>query len=527
MTIEFLTGPQWNRIGIDHHHGMALPITALHSSTSAGCGDFQTLREFLQVVETAHFDTLQLLPLNDTGHDSSPYMGLSGYALNPLYLSLPSLPHFFEKKERRDEWSTMQKEAKPSLPHFDFTAIRQRKWNLLTGYLDQYQQLFESDTSFHQFCDIHAYWLESNAAFRALKEYYNHIAWWDWREEHHCFPCLLPAESFSFVQRWKVIQYLCYEQLREVKKEAEKRGVFLMGDLPILLNKDSSDVWAERALFDTTLEVGAPPDMYSKEGQRWGFPLYKWKVHQNDSLRWWKGRLAYAEQFYHLYRLDHIVGFYRLFAMRPNASSKKGRFIPCLPQTCLKQGERILEELVLSTDMLPIGEDLGSIPDYVRESMNKLAIPGTKVMRWERFWHVQEHPFIPLHQYNPESVTTVSTHDSSSLQGWAKEDPLAFEEALQAWNISPSRPKKWEIFLDVLKASHETSSLFHINLLEEYLCLLTNRGWTGESQNRINVPGTVSPLNWTFQFRPSVEAMLEDKELQSVLHYCKSSHQSV
>lgn len=515
--MTFITGQQWNRIGVRHHHGAAFPLSALHSRTSAGCGDFDTLREILPILHAAHFDIVQLLPINDTGLDSSPYMGLSGYALNPLYLALPSLHHFFDNKERLQKWKQLKKEESNNPSHFDFVEISKIKWQLLCHYLDEYQFFIEQTPEFKTFCTQQSHWLESNATFKALKEYHGHIAWWDWKKEYQHFPCALPKECQAYAQRWKVVQFLCFTQLKALKAYAESLSILLMGDLPILLNKDSSDVWAHPELFDIHFEVGAPPDMYSKEGQNWGFPLYNWEGHFNQNLFWWKGRLSYAENFFHIYRLDHIVGFYRLYAILPGSLPNTGTFRPSAPETCLAQGEKILKALVESTSMFPIGEDLGDIPEYVRTSLDNLGISGTKVMRWERSWHEPGQPYIPLHQYNPESVTTVSTHDSSTLAGWTQEDPKAFQEALRAWNIPPSSQNPIH---DLLRASHATSSLLHINLLNEYLSLCPEMTWKTEELNRINVPGTIGPLNWTFRFKPSIESLAANRQVQSLMHAC-------
>lgn len=517
---DILTLSQWQTLGIKHHHGIALSLSSLHSAESAGCGDFFTLKKFLPFLTLSSFDILQLLPINDTGHDPSPYMGISGFALHPLYLCLSALEGFFDSTQRVTLWKCVQEQEHLYTSRFDYAAILAHKTKLLFHYLDQYEAMIEKRSEFHQFCIHHHSWLDAYATFKALKELHNHTAWWNWEKKYRSFPCHVTPDVASLVRRHKLIQFLCFEQMQSVKQAAELLGIHLMGDLPILLNKDSSDVWANQDLFTLDLEVGAPPDMYSKEGQHWGFPPYTWKEHFQRDLSWQKQRFQVAERLYHIFRLDHIVGFYRFFVMPPKTSPKNGYFIPQTPNDCLTQGEKILKHLISSSSMLPIGEDLGDIPEYVRTSLLKLGIPGTKVMRWERDWQKRDQPYLGLSSYSPESVTTVSTHDSSTLQEWITESAEDVKKALSAWGIAEHTSTSWPPIFQILQASHQSGSLLHINLLQEYLPLVPSLSWINPRHNRINVPGTIDPLNWTFRFKPSIEELLEANQLHLILKRC-------
>lgn len=516
--MSYITQEQWQTVGIRPHHGIALPLGSLHSHAQEPCGDFQTLHQFLSLLSSWGFDTLQLLPINDSGYESSPYMSLSSYALHPLYLSFSWLPNFFSSSERTKSWQALQ--SSDASPRFDFIQTVQSKWKLLCHYLDEYQKERENDPAFQHFLLDNESWLDSYSSFKALKEFHGHKAWWEWDDRYQTYPCQLPKEIIPLKHRFQIVQFLCYQQATKVKEEADRLGLLLKGDLPILQSKDSADVWANRSLFNLSKEAGAPPDMYAKEGQKWGFPLYNWKNHQATALTWWKERLQYAERFYHIYRLDHVVGFYRLFAISPKKKPKDGIFIPSQPNAWITQGEALLKELIPTSSMLPIGEDLGDIPDSVRTSMHILGIPGTKVMRWERFWKKPNSPFIPLQQYNPESVSMVSTHDSSTMRAWSQENPHEFQQALEAWNISLNSP---DLFAKVLQSSHQTASLFHMNLFPEYLSLFPTMCWNDERSNRINIPGTVSPFNWTYRLKPSLERLFSSKELAEMMVFLRST----
>jgi 4-alpha-glucanotransferase len=257
------------------------------------------------------------------------------------------------------------------------------------------------------------------------------------------------------------------------------------------------------------LSAGAPPDQYSDDGQNWGFPLYNWDEMERDGFKWWMERLSVAANFYHIYRLDHVVGFYRIWGIAKGEKSKNGRFIPEDKELWIPQGEKILSAMLENSPMLPIGEDLGNIPDEVRVSLQRLGICGTKVMRWERNWK-GDKKFIPLDAYPPLSMTTVSTHDSTPLSLWWIQSPDESKEYALEKGWDYITPLHSDQHFAILYDSHHTTSLFHINLLGEYLAFFPDLVWPSLEDERINTPGIVSDENWTYRFRPSLEQIIGD-----------------
>ena len=300
-----------------------------------------------------------------------------------------------------------------------------------------------------------------------------------------------------------------------MRAAADANGVLLVGDVPILISKDSVDVWSHRSLFVLSKDVGAPPDMYSRSGQRWGFPLYRWSVHRASGFSWWMERLRFQERLFHLYRLDHISGFFRFYAIAPN--QKTGAFVPPNPEEWRPLGEELLRMIIRATSMLPLGEDLGVVPDLVRQTMQDFGIPGLKVLRWERRWHT-DGSFLPPSTFSPESVTTVSTHDSSTVQGWWAEEPLAAKEAARDWGI-PWGPS---LLFDTLSLSHRSGSLFHINPLNEYLSLFPELSWNDPEFERINRPGVASPLNWTYRMKVPLHDITGHQKLLDAMRQLSS-----
>jgi 4-alpha-glucanotransferase len=433
-------------------------------------------------------------------------------ALNPLFLSLHALPGVQKKK-------LQQLRAFDALPRVPYHDVQSHKFLFLRDYFEEVGPTLIKAKGFQTFVDAHP-WVETYALFKALKHLMQKNHWLTWPVE---LQYLKPEQFDTLIQKHWVdvcfyifLQYLCYIQMKEVKRHAKKRGVFLKGDIPILISPDSADVWEYTDEFDLHFSAGAPPDVYTPEGQVWGLPIFKWGVMRERNYDWWKKRLAYASEFYDLYRIDHILGFFRIWAIPQGEPCSSGKFIPQDEALWLDHGKEILQILTAHTHMLPIGEDLGFVPDAVRIALTDLGICGTKVLRWER-QKTKGHPFIgPLH-YNPVSMSTVSTHDSSTLTLWWQEDekeskPYAHYKGWD-WGNHLSQSQRKEILWD----SHHSSSLFHINLLGEYLALFPELVWSEPHQERINVPGTVSADNWTYRTRPTIEQIVNHQPLADAI----------
>ena len=173
-------------------------------------------------------------------------------------------------------------------------------------------------------------WVESYALYRTFSDQLGGLDLQSWPAEMRSptpqeFKALIKRHQNS-VDFYILLQYLCFLQLKAVKEYAHQRGVFLMGDLPILLSKDSVDVWQHPELFITHLQAGAPPDFYNKEGQNWGFPIFNWEAERTTQFSWWKQRLHYAGHFYALFRLDHVLGFFRILGDPPRTLKQRGIF---------------------------------------------------------------------------------------------------------------------------------------------------------------------------------------------------------
>lgn len=512
-------GSQWQRIGIRHHHGINIPLFSLHSQTSCGIGEFTDLIPLLEWCKSIGFDIIQLLPLNDTGDNSSPYSAISAFALNPIHLGLAQLPDL--DAELLGDLRQMQNRA--SGLRVDYPAVRKTKDAFLRKYYQKVFSTVSGTEAYKQFVQNND-WLYPYALFKVLKIMNHWSSWTTWSADlqkpvPEQYQQLLKEHSLE-ISYHIFVQFLCFQQFAQVKCEAERQGVFLKGDIPILIDRESADVWHDRILFLLQFSAGAPPDMYAAEGQNWGSPIYNWSVIEEDGYRWWKERLQVASALYHLYRIDHIVGFFRIWAIPEGHPGHEGGFIPEDSRLWIPQGTKVMHEMLTCCPLLPIGEDLGSVPLDVKGALSSLGISGTRVMRWERMWD-QGRWFIPFADYALASMTTVSTHDSDTLLLWWKHSPDEARDFAQfkGWEYTAdlSREHNCEILYD----SHHTGSLFHINLLQEYLALVPGMTWDNPEDERVNRPGTVSDSNWSYRFRPSLEQIVASDALRSVMHCVK------
>lgn len=495
---------QWKSFGTHPHHGINVPLFSLRTQKSAGIGEFPDLIPLIDWCSEIGLDIIQLLPLNDGGPETSPYCALSASALNPLFLGLASLPNLEDIPESNTMLSELQKLSRSQ--RINYPHIQACREKFLRRYYERMGPDISASQDFLLFQSTHP-WLEPYTRFKAIKIARQWQPWDQWP--------LNAGFDKQEAAYHSCIQYLCFKQMESIKKYAENRRVLLKGDIPILLNRESADVWHHRNLFLLNLAAGAPPDIYAKEGQMWGFPLYNWESMEKQGYQWWKERLGTASWLYHLYRIDHIVGFFRIWAIPLGKLAKEGYFIPENPADWLPQGEKIMNMILQSCPMLPIGEDLGVVPPEVRACLSKLGICGTKVMRWERVWD-EDKRFIPIEEYSMDSMTTVSTHDSDTLQLWWKKNPEEAKEYSQfkGWDyISYLTP---EHQFDILYDSHHTASLFHINLLQEYLALVPGMIWPDPEDERINIPGLILESNWSYRYRPYLEEIIDNPDLRAI-----------
>jgi 4-alpha-glucanotransferase len=322
--------------------GTVAPLGALRGKGSLGVGEFPDLAEFARLCKKMGVGLIQLLPVNDTGYFSAPYFALSAFALHPLYLRIEDLEEYKNAgaavRERIAEaGASFEKEGR-----FPYYRILKTKMAVLrdiyaAGRADIAKKAAPGGP-------LAAWigrnpWVKEYAVYRRLKEANGEKSWKEW--ESHREVSAGDIESLwndgSLKDEhifWAWLQEALDGQFGRAAKAVADEGILLEGDIPILMNEDSCDVWAHREYFHLDLSAGAPPDMYSPEGQNWGFPLHNWQAQAEDDYAWWRSRLKVAEKYYGAYRIDHVLGFFRIWASsRQDNSSALGRYIPYVPVT--------------------------------------------------------------------------------------------------------------------------------------------------------------------------------------------------
>lgn len=317
--------------------GILIPVAALRSRHSAGCGEFADLPALAEWCVAAGLRVIQLLPVNDTGGESSPYSALSAYALHPIYLRITDLPEMDRLPSRAANSITVALKQihadHDDNARFDYTTLLIEKTNILRTIYEECRGYILKDQTMSQFVADNP-WVREYSVFRALKERNHHRSWLEW-DEHRDIdqegvtrlwedPDLEHATRFF---AW--LQMRLAEQFLAASKAVADAGIALKGDIPILMNEDSVDAWFNRNVFIRELRAGAPPDMFSDLGQNWGFPIYNWQYLEETDYQWWRERLRQAARYYHAYRIDHVLGFFRIWAVpAANFSGIPGFFWP-------------------------------------------------------------------------------------------------------------------------------------------------------------------------------------------------------
>ena len=412
---------KWSRVGTQRRAGILAPLFSVYSKNSFGIGDFQDLKLLVDFCNQTGHSIIQLLPMNEVGPLFCPYDSVSAFALEPSYIVLNRIAPINEK-------------FPSSKTRVDY-RIKEKKIELLRKIFDQ--GINRSSGELEKFKNDFAYWLGDFALFKALKNYHQGKAWFDW-DERYRYRDKEELDNFSREHQEEIdfeiwMQWQLYEQFLDAKRYAESKKVLIKGDLPILVSRDSADVWSHPEFFKLELASGAPPDMYCAKGQRWGMPTNNWTQIEGDGYRYIKEKLKYAENFYDLLRIDHVVGLFRIWSIPYDDPLENqglnGFFDPKDENIWGDQGRKILSVIVNNTRMLICAEDLGTIPKACPKTLVEFGIPGNDVQRWIKEWKVK-HDFLRPQDYRFLSVAMLSTHDTTNWPAWWENEAGTIDEAL-------------------------------------------------------------------------------------------------
>ncbi len=323
--------------------GCAIPVFSLRSESSFGAGDFGDLKKFIDWAALTHQKAVQILPINDstTTHkwtDSYPYKSISVYALHPMYMDLNRLGKL-KDSQKQAQFDVLQKKLN-SCPDVDYEQTNNAKREFLRlKYQEDHARLIQTD-EFKAFLCKNSEWLIPYAAYCYLRDKHHTPDFTEWpeysiyRKEEIEKLCSPDNKEYDDIAVHFYIQYHLHNQLLDAGNYARQKGIILKGDIPIGVNRYSVESWTEPHYFNLNGQAGAPPDPFSANGQNWGFPTYNWKRMEEDNYIWWQKRLGKMAEYFTAYRIDHILGFFRIWEIpRHSVHGLLGQFVPSLPMS--------------------------------------------------------------------------------------------------------------------------------------------------------------------------------------------------
>ncbi|HOJ43220.1 MAG TPA: 4-alpha-glucanotransferase, partial [Syntrophorhabdaceae bacterium] len=370
--------------------GICIPVFSIRTEKGFGTGEFSDLKPLADWASNIGFKVIQILPVNDTTRqhswtDAYPYSCISAFALHPLYLSIEEIGDMPEGL--RQKFSKRREELN-SYEYLEYEMVMAAKMDLARKLFELDNMKFLASDGFNGFFQKNAFWLKPYALFCALRDKYktgDYSKWGAYKKINiEDMERLVSRESefYRDVCFYYFIQYHLHRQLYEASQYAKAKGIALKGDIPIGLHPESHEIWAYPDLFNIDKSAGAPPDAFSEHGQNWGFPTYNWEGMAEDNYLWWRRRLKNMSQFFQLIRLDHILGFFRIWEIPQGMySGMMGRFNPAIPVTeeeLKKEGlediDRLCEPYITPSI---IKEIFGDLEHYVWETFLVLTDNGS------------------------------------------------------------------------------------------------------------------------------------------------------
>ena len=461
-----------------------------------GIGDLgPQAHRWLEFLANAGCKYWQILPLGPTGYGDSPYQCFSAFAGNPYLVSPEALAQdgLLDDRDLDDL---------PGFPQgqVDFGRVIPWKLSLLDQAFIHFKKAANSalQRDYTLFLETQKDWLEDFALFMALKEAHGGASWTWWepslRERQPEALALARRELGEAIHRQLFRQFVFFRQWAALHARAGQLGLQIIGDIPIFIAHDSSDVWSHPGLFyldkngNPSVVAGVPPDYFSPTGQRWGNPLYRWRVHKADGYSWWLKRTRAALEIVDIVRLDHFRGFAACWEVPGKArTAEKGRWVR-------GPGRHFFQALQDDLGSLPIiAEDLGVITPDVEELRQRFNLPGMKILQFS-FAGRPTDPFLP-HNYPNNCVVYTGTHDNDTARGWYQRVPEEERDFYRRYLDRSGENVAW----DLIRACWSSVAVLALAPMQDFL----NLG----NEARMNYPGNPSG-NWTW--RMSAEALSEE-----------------
>ncbi len=540
--------------------GILVPVFALRSADDLGIGDTGCVRELIDWAADTGLGFLQFLPINATGGDSSPYNAISSVALDylTLHLAPSSVPEMDEKFYRTTVRFTggdsLQGESVP------YAKVRKLKTSLLRHSFSRLSTFPERQADFETFRDEERGWLDDYCLFRVLMDQHGHEDWPNWPGEvDNGFKARVwlneqrqndAAEIEAKLSFHAYVQWLCFSQWRAVRSYASSKKIKLMGDVPFGISWCSADVFFQPNEFNLEWCGGAPPETYFKDdffvqrwGQNWGIPLYRWDVMQDNDFSWWQRRVRKLTEIFDIFRIDHVLGFYRIYSFpwRPQlnaefspltdeeAAERTGGRLPHFKENDddtpehkaanLAAGDKYLRMIVAAAAPNEVvGEDLGTVPDYVRPHLLSLDVPGFKICHWEDNGHggVQRG-----YDYDNCSFTTYATHDHEPMKTHWEHRRRDLQSADEGERYLAQKELRFLSDFAGMHVSHDGNFPAYDDIVRHALLealLSSNARYAAfmlpdlfALEERFNVPGIANGDNWSARLPMTTTEMRHDE----------------
>jgi 4-alpha-glucanotransferase len=329
--------PNWKGAGV------AIPVFSLRSENGLGTGEFNDIKLLVDWAKNSGLKLIQLLPVNDTTstytwRDSYPYSAISAFALHPLYLNLDTVAN----AQNKDVIDQLKKEKDELSKHqlLDYDTVIKLKYATIKKLYTLQKEEFVNDAEYYKFFASNSKWLVPYAAFSYLRDVYDTADFTKWKSHSEYDQQEINELVGTTHKQYDVIalhyftQYHLHRQLKAATAYAHENGIMIKGDLPIGISRNSVDAWMEPELYNMDRQAGAPPDDFAIKGQNWGFPTYDWERMEADGFEWWRRRFKQMSEYFDGFRIDHILGFFRIWSIPLHAvEGILGRFVPAIPIT--------------------------------------------------------------------------------------------------------------------------------------------------------------------------------------------------
>ncbi len=467
---------------ITRQAGILLPVSSLPSKYGMGSLG-KAAKEWVDFLAAARQSCWQVLPMGPTGFGNSPYQSFSAFAGEPLYIDLDILAEdglVSEKRLKKAQWG-----EDPG--RVDYDAVRKEREPILRKAFEN----FKKPKALARFRKENAAWVEDYALFMALKSAHEGRPWSQWEDGVRLRePAAMKKARKDLskeIDYYVFAQYLFFQQWGKLKKYANKRGVSIIGDMPIYVSGDSADVWANPGQFqldenNVPIKVaGCPPDAFSADGQLWGNPIYRWDKMAQDGFSWWIGCVKAKLSMFDVLRIDHFRGFESYWSIPyGDKTARGGKWVK-------GPGYDFIQAINNAVPGAPIiAEDLGYLTPAVKTLQKRSGYPGMKVLHFA-FTSWEDSSYLP-HNYQNHCVVYTGTHDNDTTLGWIRHAPEGDLEMAQDYlGFTDEKQGVWCFIRAALSSVGDLA----IIPMQDYLEL--------GSEARMNTPSTVSPLNWSWR----------------------------